>query len=168
MYRAWHLVNDINSDKVGPGMQLEELVSAYSTCTFIGAMNSIDEQSRGINNLQGGAGKKKRGDAKFKGKCNNCGKPGHKSKDCTKQKVQNPVGNVAQKPSADKKNWCPYCIRGPHKEDDCWAKKAGKPPHPDSKCTPAKAIGLAAMGAKTTKDQERTAIKSVQGTCGRH
>ena len=34
------MVNDINSDKVGPGMQLEELVSAYSTC--IATMNSMD------------------------------------------------------------------------------------------------------------------------------
>ena len=34
------MVNDINSDKVGPGMQLEELVSNYST--FIATMNSIE------------------------------------------------------------------------------------------------------------------------------
>ena len=96
------MVNDINCDKIGPDMQLEELVSAYST--FIATMNSIDGPSCGINqSLKGGDGKKG-GGAKFKGKCNNCGKPGHKSKDCTKQKVQNPVGNVAKKPTADKKN----------------------------------------------------------------
>ena len=63
------MVNDINSDKVGPGMPLEELVSAYSTS--IATMNSIDGPPRGISNLQGGGGdgKKKGGkDAKFKGK----------------------------------------------------------------------------------------------------
>ena len=43
------MVNDINSDKVGPGMQLEELVSKYST--FIATMNSIDGTSRGINGV---------------------------------------------------------------------------------------------------------------------
>ena len=86
------MVNEINSDKVGPGMQLEELVSAYST--FIAAMDSIDGPSRGINGVGQGEGKKKDGGGgKFKGKCNNCGKTGHKSKDCTKGK-QNPVGNV--------------------------------------------------------------------------
>ena len=112
------MVNDINSDKVGPGMQLEELVAAYST--FIETMNSIDGPSRGINNLQGGGdGKKKGGGADFKGKCDNCGKPGHKSSQCTKPKVQNPVGSVGQKPQTDKKDWCQYCIRGPHKEDCC-------------------------------------------------
>ena len=78
------MVNDINSDKVGPGMQLEELVSNYST--FIATMNSIDGPSRGINNAGLNGDRKKGGDAKFKGKCNNCGKMGHKSKDCRTEK----------------------------------------------------------------------------------
>ena len=43
------MVINIKSDKVGPGMQLEELISAYST--FIATMNSIDGPSCGINNL---------------------------------------------------------------------------------------------------------------------
>ena len=127
------MVNNINSDKVGPGMQLEELVSAYST--FIATMNSIDGPPRGINGVGQGDGKKKGGGgAKFKGKCNNCGKPGHKSKDCTKGR-QNTVGNVDQKTPRDQseKDWCKYCLRGPHKEEDCYTKKAGNSPHPDSK-----------------------------------
>ena len=91
-----------------PGMQLEELVSAYST--FIATMNSIDGPSRGINGVtvgQGDGEKKGGAGAKFKGKCNNCGKTGHKSKDCTKG-PKNPVGNVDQKPPRDqsKKDWC--------------------------------------------------------------
>ena len=90
------MVNDINSDKVGPGMQLEELVSNYST--FIATMNSIDGPSRGINNAGLNGGGKKGGDAKFKGKCNNCGKMGHKSKDCrADRKKTAPVGQVQQK-----------------------------------------------------------------------
>ena len=62
------MVNDINSDKVGPGMQLEELVSNYST--FIATMNSIDFPSRGINTCNAGldGNRKKGGDAKLKGK----------------------------------------------------------------------------------------------------
>ena len=157
------MVDDINSGKVGPGMQLEELVSAYSM--FIATMNSIDGPSRGINNLHcgGGDGKKIGGGkgAKFKGKCNNCGKPGHKSSNCTKQK-QNPAGNVGEgKPKSDKKDWCKYCIRGPHKEEDCWAKKAGKPSHPDSKCTPAKDIQAATTGVKTTKDMNQEQLSNL-------
>ena len=58
------MVSDINSDKVGPDMQLEELVSAYST--FIATMNSIAGPSRGINGVGQGEGKKKAGGgAKF-------------------------------------------------------------------------------------------------------
>ena len=112
------MVNDINSDKVGPGIQLEERVSAYSM--FITLMDGIDGPSCGINHPAAGDGKKKGGGAKFKCKCNNCGKPrpGHEYKDCTKQTVQNPVSNMAQKSQADKNNWCPYRIRGPHKEED--------------------------------------------------
>jgi hypothetical protein len=100
--------------------------------------------------------KKKGGDAKFKGKCNKCGKMGHKSKDCRAQKKGSPVGNVQDKNKnqSDKTDcsWCKYCMRGPHKEEDCYSKKAGKPPHPDSKCTPAKPIQAAAVGVKTTED----------------
>ena len=92
------MVNFINSDKVGPGMQLEELVSAYST--FIATMNSIDGPSRGINQSLKGGDRKKAGRAKFKGKCNNCGKLGHKY--CSKPKAVQPVGNVAQKPTTEK------------------------------------------------------------------
>ena len=93
------MVNDINSDKVGPGMQLEELVSAYST--FMAMMNSIDGSSRGTNGVGQSDWKRKGGaGGKFKGKCKNCGKTGHTSKDCTKGK-QNPVGNVDQKPPRD-------------------------------------------------------------------
>ena len=65
----------------------------------------------------------KSGDAKFRGKCNNCGKIGHKSKDCRAQK-KNPVGSVQEKPKSDKKDWCKYCLRGPHKEEDCYSKKS--------------------------------------------
>ena len=104
-------------------MQLEELVSNYST--FIATMNSIDGPSRGINKAGLNGNGKKGGDAKFKGKCNNFGKMGHKSKDCRAQK-KNPVGQVQEKPKSDKKDWCKYCMRGPHKEDDCYSKKAGK------------------------------------------
>ena len=57
------MVNDINSDKVGPGMQLEELVSKYST--FIATMNSIDGPSRGINGVGLDGNKKKGGDAHY-------------------------------------------------------------------------------------------------------
>ena len=61
----------------------------------------------------------------------NCGKTGHKSKDCTKGK-QNPVGNVVQKPFRDqfKKDWCKHCLRGPHKEEDCYSKKAAREASP--------------------------------------
>ena len=157
------MANDLNSDKVGPGMQLEELVSAYST--FIATMNSIDGPSRGINGVGQGDGKKKGGaGAKVKGKCNNCGKTGHKSKDCTKG-TQHPVhvGNVDQKPPRDqsKKDWCKYCVQDPHKEEDCYTKKAGKPPHPDSKCTPAKPIQAAATGVKTTKDMSQEQLSTL-------
>ena len=151
------MVNDINSDKVGPGMQLEELVSNYST--FIATMNSIDGPSRGINNTGLDGNRKKGGDAKFKGKCNNCGKMGHKSKDCRK----NPVGSVQDKHKgqSDKKDWCKYCMRGPHKEEDCYSKKAGKPPHPDNKCTPAKPVQAAAVGLKTTKDMSQEQLSNL-------
>ena len=117
------LVNDINSDKVGPGMQLEELVSAYST--FIVTINSIDGPSRGINGVGQGDGKTNGGgSAKSKGKCNNCGKTGHNSKNCTKGK-QSPVVNVDQKPTRDqsKKDWCKCSLRGPHKEEDSYSEK---------------------------------------------
>ena len=67
-------------------------------------MNSIDGPSRGINqSIKGGDGRKGER-ATFKGKCNNCGKPGHKSKDCSKPKAVQPVGNVAQPSTSDKKN----------------------------------------------------------------
>ena len=85
-------------------LQLEELVSAYSTFIPTNIMNRIDAPPRGINqSLKGGDGTKG-GGAKFKGKCNSCGKPGHKSKDCAKPKAVQPVGNAAQTSTADKKN----------------------------------------------------------------
>ena len=122
------LVKDINSDKVGPGMQLEEVIYAYSA--FIVMMNSIDGLSCGINGVGQGDRKNKGGaGAKFKGKCNNCGKTRHKSKDCTKG-TQNPVGNINQKPLCNhsKKDWCKYCLWGPHKERDCYTKRQGSLP----------------------------------------
>ena len=155
------MVNDINSDKVGPGMQMEELVSNYSTS--IATMNSINGPSRGIKNAGLKANGKKGGDAKFKGKCNNCGKMGHKSKDCRAQK-KNPVGQVQEKPKCDKKGWCKYCMRGPHKEDDCYSKKAGKAPHPDSKCTPAKPVQAATVAQgwqRTTKDLSQEQLSNL-------
>ena len=75
-----------------------------------------------------------------------------KLKGCVWDRVQkkNPVtvGNVQDKNKgqSDKKDWCKYCNKGPHKEEDCYSKKAGKPPHPDSKCTPAKPVQAAAVG----------------------
>ena len=88
---------------------------------------------------------------------------GHKSKDCRADKKKNPVGQVQDKTKSDKKDWCKYCMRGPHKEEDCYTKnsKAGKPPHPDSKCTPAKPIQAAAVGAKTTKDMSQEQLSSL-------
>ena len=162
------MVNDINSDKVGPGIQLEELVSNYST--FIAKMNSIDGPSRGINNAGLNGDRKKGGEAKFKGKCNNCGKMGHKSKDCrTDRKKTAPVGQVQQKGTVNKKDWCKYCMKGPHKEEDCYAKKNGNPPHPDSKCTPAKPVNAAGqaatvaqfVGQRTTKDLSQEQLSNL-------
>ena len=46
-------------------------------------------------------------------------------------------------------------MRGSHKEEVCYTKKAGKPPHLDSKCTPAKPIQATAVGVKTTKDMSQ-------------
>ena len=122
------MVTDINSDKVGPGMQLEELVPKYSM--FIATMNSIDGPSHGFNGVGLGRNKKKGGDAKCKGKCNNCGKMGHKLKDCRAQK-KSPFGTMQDenKGQSDKKDWCKYCVRGPHKEEDRYSKKAGKLTH---------------------------------------
>ena len=54
------MVDDINSDKVGPNMELETLVSKYST--FIATLNSVDGAQRGINGIQSKG---------FKGKGNN-------------------------------------------------------------------------------------------------
>ena len=68
------------------------------------SMNCIAGPSRGINQSLKGGDEKKGGGAKFKGKCDNCGKPGHKSKDCAKPKAVQPVGNVARTHTADKKN----------------------------------------------------------------
>ena len=96
------MVNDINSDKVGPGMQLEELVSKLKYSTLFATMNSIDGPSRGINGVGLDGNRKKGGNAKFK--CNNCGKMGHKSKDCRAQKKGSPVGNVQDKTKSDKKD----------------------------------------------------------------
>jgi hypothetical protein len=79
-------------------------------------MNSMDGPSRGINNA--GLNGRKGGDrdAKFKGKCNNGGKMGHKSKDCrADRKKTAPVGQVQQKGTVNKKDWCKYCMKGPHK-----------------------------------------------------
>ena len=53
------------------------------------------------------------------------------------------------------------------KQVDCYSKKAGKPPHPDSTCKPANAIQAATTGVKTTKDmnQESNLFKElVAGT----
>jgi hypothetical protein len=74
---------------------------------------------------------------------------------------QNPVGPVQDKTKSDKKDWCKYCMRGPHKEEDCYTKKAGKPPHPDSKCTPAKPVQAAAVGLKTTKDMSQEQLSNL-------
>ena len=55
-------------------------------------------------------------------------------------------------------------MRGPHKEDDCYSKKAGKPPHPDSKCTPAKpvqAATVAQVGQRTTKDLSQEQLSNL-------
>ena len=49
------MVNHINSDKVGPGMQLEELASAcllYFLSTFIATRNSIDGHAWAITAVQ--------------------------------------------------------------------------------------------------------------------
>ena len=158
------MVNDINSDKVGPGMQLEELISNYSM--IIATMNSIDGPSCGINNAGLNRDCKKGGDAKFKGKCNNCGKTGHKLKDCrTDCKKTAPVGQVQQKGTVNKKDWCKYCMKGPHKEEDCYTKKNGNPPHLDSKCMPAKASCYCCPIHRAMHHQRslsRTVIKSVQ------
>ena len=112
--------------------------------------------------FQGDRKKEDGGGVKFKVKCNNCGKTGHKSKDCTKGR-QNPVGNVDQNPPPDqsKKDLCKYCLRGPHKKEDCYTKTAGKPQHPDSKCMPSKPIQAAATWVKATKDMSQEQMSTV-------
>ena len=52
-------------------------------------------------------------------------------------------------------------MRDPHKEEDCYSKKAGTPPHPDSKCTPAKPVQAAAVGVKTTKDLSQEQLSNL-------
>ena len=60
--------------------------------------------------------------AKFKGRCNKCGKFGHKAKDC-RSNVDNDKEKNQKKKFTGK---CFHCGKSGHKEADCWAKH-GKP-----------------------------------------
>ena len=60
--------------------------------------------------------------AKFKGRCNKCGKFGHKAKDC-RSNVDNDKEKNQRKKFMGK---CFHCGKSGHKEVDCWAKH-GKP-----------------------------------------
>ena len=60
-------------------------------------------------------------------------------------------------------------MKGPHKEEDCYSKKNGNPPHPDSKCTPAKPVNAAGqaatvaqfVGQRTTKDLSKEQLSNL-------
>ena len=59
-------------------------------------------------------------DKKFNGKCNFCGKKGHKEKDCWKKNGGGPRGNGFN--SRKFKGKCNHCGKVGHKEADCWEK----------------------------------------------
>ena len=59
---------------------------------------------------------------KFKGRCNKCGKFGHKAKDCR----SNPDSNDNQEKKRRFNGKCHYCGKVGHKEIQCWLKH-GKP-----------------------------------------
>ena len=60
---------------------------------------------------------------KFKGRCNKCGKFGHKAKDC-RSNTEN--GNKKNNPKKKFSGKCFHCGKMGHKEADCWSKH-GKP-----------------------------------------
>ena len=61
--------------------------------------------------------------AKFKGRCNKCGKFGHKAKDC-RLNIEN--DNKKNNPKKKFSGKCFHCGKLGHREADCWSKH-GKP-----------------------------------------
>jgi hypothetical protein len=57
----------------------------------------------------------------FKGKCNNCGKIGHKSADCRDKKNNNKKDKTGGKKKFDGE--CFYCKKSGHRASDCFKKK---------------------------------------------
>ena len=63
----------------------------------------------------------------FKGRCNKCGKYGHKSADCRGDKSQS-----AESSSGKFDGDCFYCKKPGHREINCWKKKKDKGEHANS------------------------------------
>ena len=76
------IASDINSDKVGPDMSLEQLSNDYSQ--FLSTVPAGKTNPK-INNV--------------KDTCNYCGKPGHYERDCHKK-----IYDKGQDPSKDQPN----------------------------------------------------------------
>ena len=76
------IASDINSDKVGPDMPLEQLSNDYSQFLSTLSAGKINPK---INNV--------------KDTCNYCGKPGHYERDCRKK-----ISDKGQDPSKDQPN----------------------------------------------------------------
>ena len=98
-----------------------------------------------------------------KGNATTVARPGTSRMTALVKGRQTPVGNVDQKPPRDqsKKDWCKYCLRGPPKEEDCYSKKGGKPPHPGSKCAPSKPVQAAGMGGRATNDMTQEQLSTL-------
>ena len=97
----------------------------------------VDSLVRAVNGnlaslVKGKKGGGKGGKAKFEGNCDNCGKKGHKKKDCWSKPQQGSKGGGAKSrsnsQSAGKGKFegiCNNCGKKGHMKKDCWAKGGG-------------------------------------------
>ena len=107
------IAEDINSEKVGPDMPLEELATRYSVF-----LSTLQAGNKGVNSIAPS------------NKCSYCDKPGHSAKDCRKRlsdeadKKKKKKGAKTSSASTTFTGKCNHCGKQGHKAVDCRKKAA--------------------------------------------
>ena len=103
---------------------------------------------------------------RFNGKCNYCGKRGHKEKDCFKKKKDN--GNLYGESGRFAKfnGKCNYCGKKGHKEANCWEKYPDKKPEKFKKAQEANEVSELFCGSVATLENDTVKKGSWMGDTG--